>query len=150
MSVLHNTFGGKRPDITAAQWIGALAAGLGPVLTLVGTNMSDEQLAAVDDLKVIGLALIGADAFLRIGRNIKDGRVEAAGLAAPGEPPVGPEGLYEDPLSVTSVPMEAPLEAAEIDAFDEDDLIEETDDLEDHAQAIEREEIAGVDGRGTP
>lgn len=147
MALLHNTFGGKRPDITAAQLIGAAAAGVGPVLALAGAKLSDKQRAAADDLKVIALALIGADAVLRVGRNIKDGMVEAAGLATPSEPPLGPltdDGLHEVPL-LGMDPLEAPLEAAEIDAFD-DDL---TDDLDDEAQAIEREEIlGGVDGGG--
>lgn len=170
MGPLLNTFGGKRPNITAAQWIGALAAGIGPALTLAGTNLSADQLAAVDDLKVVGLGLIGADAFLRIGRNIKDGRVEAAGLAAAGEPPVGPtevpasNGFHVPTLPGMAAPVEAPLAPEEIAALDdgaleagyEEDLapgeLEEdlTGDLEDHATAIEEEELTGVGGRDAP
>ena len=162
MAALFNVFGGKRPDITPAQVLGALAAAVGPACSLAGVDLSTAQLAAVDDLKIIGLGLIGADAVLRIGRNVKDGKVEAAGLVAPGEPPIGPVGAevpYEAPLEGVSAPMEAPLDPAEIDGlydgeygdgdgdYADGDYSEDlVDDLEDDARAIERDELAGVPG----
>ncbi|HEX8743518.1 MAG TPA: hypothetical protein VF712_10315 [Thermoleophilaceae bacterium] len=160
---LLNVFRGPRPDITAAQVIGAIAAAVGPVCQLVGIGLSPDQLKAVDDLKVIGLGLIGADAALRIGRNMREGRVRAAALAIPPEPPpaalAAPAFGEAPPEAAEMAFTEAPLEAAEIGGLGEeigiddlgeeigiDDLGDEIDvgDLEDEALSIEEEELAGV------
>lgn len=85
--MLARIFGGHRPDITPAQVVGGAFASVGPVCVLLGVHLSKIQLGAVDDLKLIALGLIGADAAVRIGRNIKDGKVEAAALSSPTVPP---------------------------------------------------------------
>lgn len=151
------------PDITPAQIIGAIAAAAGPVCRLAGIDLSAEQLAAVDDLKVIGLGLIGADAALRIGRNVKEGKVRAAALTPTAPQPVPPGAHAAGPLPVapviegpgTAMPVEAPLDPAEIEQLigEVDGLGDEGDspgddagvaDLDDEARAIEAEELAGV------
>lgn len=83
-----NLVGGHRPDITPAQIIGAAGAALGPVCILVGIHLSKQQIGAVDDLKVIALGLLGADAFLRVGRAHADAKIKAASFGGDGPPKV--------------------------------------------------------------
>lgn len=161
VAALRKVFGGQMPDITPAQVIGAIAAAAGPVCRLAGIDLSAEQLGAIDDLKVIGLGLIGADAALRIGRNVKEGKVRAAALAPTGPQPVPPGAT--GPIAVApaleglgnGVPVEAPLDPAEIDELtgEVDGLDDEVEasgddagvaDLDDEARAIEAEELTGV------
>lgn len=61
---------GNMPDITPAQLVAAFFGGLMPALTLVGVHLSPEQVNALDDLRTVGLGLLGADAAIRVGRNI--------------------------------------------------------------------------------
>lgn len=72
---------GDRPDLTPAQ----LAGGV-PVLANLANAFGVFTLSApqTDSLQMTilyGLALVGGDAAVRFGRNLKDAKVEAAGLA---------------------------------------------------------------------
>ena len=124
-------FGGNRPDITPAQVVGGAFAAVGPVCVLLGVHLSKVQLGAVDDLKLIALGLIGADAAVRIGRNLKDGKVEAAALSSTSTPPdttktvtgadttttVSVDGREVAGAVAAHVPEEAPLEVEEIESL---------------------------------
>lgn len=61
---------GNMPDITPAQVVAAFFASLLPVLTLAGVDLSLEQIDALSDLKLVALGLVGADAAIRVGRNL--------------------------------------------------------------------------------
>lgn len=132
--MLRNIFSGNRPDITPAQVIAAVFGAIGPVLTLINVKLAEAQMDALDDLKVIAIGLFVSDAAIRIGRNVKDGKVEAAALLPTGgDAPAGP--LTED-----DVPEEAPFAPEEIEPE-----ADETSDPE--ADALTDEEI-GQAGQG--
>lgn len=63
-------FKGKMPDITPAQIIAAVFGALFPALTLIGVDLSAEQKDALEELKWLALGLFGADAAIRVGRNV--------------------------------------------------------------------------------
>jgi hypothetical protein len=81
--------GGTRPDLTLAQLVALLGGGLPVLLTLLAAfgvfDPNAAQREALSDatqwLGLMAVGLFGADAAIRIGRNVKDGRVEAAALA---------------------------------------------------------------------
>ena len=83
---------GPRPDITPPQIVAMLVAGipiLAELLHAFGVyDISLEQQAALSNAVtwagVFASALVGGDAILRVGRNLRSGQVEAA-LAAGGE-----------------------------------------------------------------
>lgn len=79
---MFGIFRGQRPDITPAQAIGAIFAAVGPALVLVGVHLDPTQVDALDQLKFVGLGLFGADAVVRVGRNVADGRTQAAAMTA--------------------------------------------------------------------
>lgn len=56
------------PSVTPAQIVAAILAAIVPLLTLVGVDLTSVQLDALAELRGIALALIGADAAIRIGR----------------------------------------------------------------------------------
>jgi hypothetical protein len=101
---------GKMPDITPAQVIALVLAGVPLVLTIVGVHLAPSQLAALDDLRNLGLGLFGADAVIRTGRNYRDARITAAALM-----PVEPEqaSLMLAAQHVEHVPFEMPSKRAE-------------------------------------
>lgn len=103
-------FSGHRPDITPAQAIGGAFAAIGPICVLVGLHLSKNQLGALDDLKLVALSVIGADAAVRIGRNLKDGKVEAAAISAPTAPAdttTTVQGAGGDTTKVSTKPAES-------------------------------------------
>lgn len=72
---------GDRPDLTPAQ----LAGGV-PVLANLANafgvfHMSASQTDSLQQTILYALTLVGADAVVRYGRNMKDAKVEAARLA---------------------------------------------------------------------
>jgi hypothetical protein len=83
---------GPRPDITPPQIVAMLISGipiLAELLRAFGVyDLGLEQQAALSNVvtwaSVLGGALIGGDALLRTGRNLRMGNVESA-LAAGGE-----------------------------------------------------------------
>lgn len=156
MAGILNIFRGDRPDITAAQIFGALLVAVGPILQLAGIPLEGVKADAVDDLKVIGLGLMGSDAALRIGRNIKQGKVEAAALTASAPAAAAPAPAPSPAAEVGGGLVEVPLDPMEIDALNGDlgaDYAEDpdvaTDDLDDEALAIAEEELAHVPAEDT-
>lgn len=89
---MTNIFKGSKPDITPAQIVAAVFGAIGPICVLVGLHLSQAQTGAVDDLKLLALGLFGADAAIRIGRNIaagKSGEANAPEGAIDAPPPSG-------------------------------------------------------------
>lgn len=60
------------PNLTPAQVAGVVAAGL-RLLVAFGIDLSDEQVAAVNDFVTAVLVIVGADAVVRLGRAIGTG-----------------------------------------------------------------------------
>ena len=79
-------FRGPRPDITPAQIIGGIPVVAEGLHTFGIYTLSAAQQASLTKAVAYGLALVVGDAAVRIGRNVKDGRVEAAALSAPVAP----------------------------------------------------------------
>lgn len=121
--MLRGILSGNRPDITPAQ-----IAGLVPVtadlLHAFGVyTMTEAQRTSLTRAVIVGGALIIGDAIVRVGRNVKDGAVEAAALQSEQVPP----GAPTEPGGV--VPVEAPLDPDEIEAELGDELDVDEDDL---------------------
>lgn len=114
--MLSKVLGGLRPDVTPAQVVAVLIAGIPILANLLRAfgvfDMGEEQQKALADaVQWGGIAAIGlflADAGVRSARNVKDGKVQAAALVAGATPPVGPPAgsepaapedapVYEDP-----------------------------------------------------
>lgn len=65
--------GGKRPDITPAQVIAGIPF-IAKFLTVYGIwSPTPDQLSSLSDLITWGFVLMGADAVIRVGRNVADG-----------------------------------------------------------------------------
>jgi hypothetical protein len=102
---------GQRPDVTPAQLIAVLAAGVPIVASLLSAfGVYDLTPAQQDALSktvqwagLIAIGLFGADFGIRAARNNADAKVKASILAAPGEPPVGPVGPVA-PAAPVAVP----------------------------------------------
>jgi hypothetical protein len=81
---------GNRPDLTPVQ----LIAGVPIIAELLHTfgvyDLSQAQQDSLGKAVTFCFGLLGADAAVRIGRNLKDAKVESMALAQPGEAPVGP------------------------------------------------------------
>ena len=58
------------PKITLAQIVALVTGAIYPVLVLIGVDLTPEKKKALDDLIVLAVALLGADAGIRIGRNV--------------------------------------------------------------------------------
>lgn len=86
-------FQGPRPDITPPQLVAMVIAGIPILATLLRAfgvyDLSVEQQKALNDAvtwaAVFAGALIGGDAVLRTGRNIRKGHVEAALVSDPSQ-----------------------------------------------------------------
>lgn len=89
-----NIFRGPRPDITPAMVIAAIFAAAAPICLLIGVDLSSAQLDALEQLRLVAVALVGGDAAIRIGRNYADGKTQAAAHLAAAQ--AGPPAL-EDP-----------------------------------------------------
>jgi hypothetical protein len=94
-------FQGQRPDLTPAQTLGGLLAGIPVVATLLHVfgayDMSSEQQDALKEAVqwagLLALGLFGADAGLRAARNHATAKVSATGIAAQAEPNALPAKL---------------------------------------------------------
>lgn len=73
---------GDRPDLTPAQ----IAGGVPVIANLANAfgifHLSASQADSLQATILYGLVLVGGDAAVRVGRNLKDARVEAARLTA--------------------------------------------------------------------
>ena len=86
-----NLLTGPRPDITPSQVVAGIVAGIPILASLLRAfgvyDLSVEQQQALNDTvtwaSVFAGALIGGDAIVRTGRNLRKGAVEAALVAAP-------------------------------------------------------------------
>ena len=58
------------PNITPVQIIAVLIGATFPILTLLGVDLSEPQRAAIEELRFIALGIFGADAAIRVGRNV--------------------------------------------------------------------------------
>lgn len=102
---------GLRPDLTLAQLVGGLASGVPIVLTLLAAfgvfDPTAAQQVALDNATqwAVGFSvlLIGGDAVIRLGRNLKDGKVEAAALTGPTPPPTPPRSVFGTTLLGTPI-----------------------------------------------
>lgn len=63
----------KMPKVTVPQVAGFLGIITLPVLVLLGVDLNVEQLHAVTTIRDAGVALIGGDALVRLGRSIGTG-----------------------------------------------------------------------------
>lgn len=117
---------GKRPDITPAQIVGIVPV-LAALLSAFGVgDLNPEQKDALESAITYSLVLLGADAFIRIGRNVKDAKVEAAAIAKDGEP-AGPGTVGAAPIEATPLVPEEVLGVNGPTDFTPDD-IDEVDD----------------------
>jgi hypothetical protein len=99
-------FQGTKPDITPAQLLAALIAGVPIVATLLSSfgvyDLSAEQQDALTKTiqwgGVLAVALFGADAGLRAARNSASAKVEAAHLLVPSAPPEVPAAAPYQPV----------------------------------------------------
>jgi hypothetical protein len=88
-----NLVKGQMPDITPSQIVAGVIAGIPIIASLLRAfglyDLSIEQQSALNDTvtwaSVFGGALIGGDALVRTGRNIRKGTVEAALVTNPSE-----------------------------------------------------------------
>ena len=89
---MNNLVKGNMPDVTPPQIIAMIVAGipiLAELLRAFGVyDLSVEQQDALSNAVtwagVLAGALIGGDALLRVGRNLRKGQVEAALVSEPG------------------------------------------------------------------
>jgi len=120
---MTNIMRGHRPDITPAQLVGVIVAGVPVIATLLRAfgayDVTPEQQHALQETvtwgAVLGGALFASDAGLRAARNHADARRHAAALSAPGGPQVLPEVDEVDEADVQLA--DAPLDAVALDGF---------------------------------
>lgn len=146
---LLTIFGGNRPDITPAQVLAVVVV----LVAVVVFKLSEAEALALGGLV---LALLGGDAATRVGRNIKDGKVEAAALSGTDAPhdlilpaPHPREVEIRSHVEGTGFPsVEAePLTEEEIEALDEEDgALDVSSDPE--ADAIPDEALPDDDEEG--
>ena len=129
---------GSRPDLTPAQLIAGIPI-IGELLHTFGAyDLSQAQQDSLGKTVTFCFGLLGADAAVRIGRNLKDARVESTAIAQGGEAPIGPiypSQDYNEPYaevpedSAVDLGQEEPLTPEEISELDyqDADLDEEPD-----------------------
>lgn len=71
---------GQRPDLTPAQLVGVGLLVL-YVLLVVAFGLTGDAKDAIEDLRLVALALIGGDALIRVGRNYAEGQTVAAAVS---------------------------------------------------------------------
>lgn len=146
---MFKVFQGQRPDLTPAQTVGGLLAGIPVIATLLHVfgvyDMSQEQQDALKQTVqwagLLALGLFGADAGLRAARNHATAKVDAVSVAVPAEPNALPaKPSSKDDLSgatgVTDSALpddeqEFGLAPAGAGADDEDDFEPDWDDEDD-------------------
>jgi hypothetical protein len=120
---MTNVLRGKQPDITPAQLVGVVVAGVPVVATLLRAfgvyDVTPDQQHALQDTVtwggVLGGVLFASDAGLRAARNHADARRHAAALSAPTEPHALAEVDPED--EVDGELADAPLDVAELNGL---------------------------------
>jgi hypothetical protein len=120
---MASIFSGTRPDLTPAQVVGLLVAGvpiLANILRAFGVyEVSHEQQQALQDTLtwggVMAGALFAADAGVRAARNAADAKRDAAALSTPPDP--GLVVAFDPPEDAVAMPT--PPDAVDaIDAVD--------------------------------
>jgi hypothetical protein len=104
------------PDITPPQIVAMVVGGIPLVAELLRAfgiyDLNLEQQAALSNVVtwagVLAAALIGGDALLRTGRNLRRGKVEAAEVLPVAPPPVAPSGTTYEATSSPPPPAEVP------------------------------------------
>jgi hypothetical protein len=109
---MTSIFRGQRPDLTPAQSVGILLAGIPVLANLLRAfglfDASPEQEQALGDAMswggVVAGLLFASDAGLRAARNAADSRRDAAALSAPTAPHDPPAALEfdEEPIDDAS------------------------------------------------
>jgi hypothetical protein len=120
---MTNLMRGHQPDITPAQLVGVIVAGVPVIATLLRAfgvyEVTPEQQHALQETvtwgAVLGGALFASDAGLRAARNHAHARRHAAELAAPGGPRVLPKVDEQDEADAQFA--DAPLDAVALDGF---------------------------------
>jgi hypothetical protein len=95
---------GRRPDITAAQILAVLVAGMPAIATLLTSfGVGDASAAQQDALSgaltwavVLAGVLIGGDATLRSARNLADAKTDAAAMTVGEVSPMASEDDLQD------------------------------------------------------
>jgi hypothetical protein len=159
-------FQGQMPDVTPAQVIAVLLAGVPVVATLLHSfgvyEMTAEQQDALSNTLqwagLLGVGLFGADAGVRAARNHADAKVKAAQLPGQNLPPMMP-GTTDTGAAVPLAPnddlrgtragldAELPSDHEEFGAlapYDEEDLTNGRNEL-DPALPTDEEEFAELD-----
>ena len=103
---MRSAFAGQRPDVTPAQLVGLVVAGVPVIATLLRAfgvfDLSREQedalSSAVGWACGFGAVLLASDAGLRAARNAADSRREAAALSSPAMPHAEPPVVVEDEI----------------------------------------------------
>src|SRR4051794_32011478 len=89
---------GQRPDITPAQLVAVLIAGVPIVASLLSAFGVDDRTPAQEDALaetvqwsgLLAIGLLGADFGIRAARNHADATVNAGVPGSPAQPPAGP------------------------------------------------------------
>lgn len=81
---------GPRPNITPAQWLGAVPVVANMLHAFGLFTLSEPQQESLEKTITYAIALVGGDALLRVGRNIRDAQVQSA-LVVSGSTMVPPE-----------------------------------------------------------
>lgn len=116
-------FSGARPDLTPAMLVAGIPV-LAELLHSFGVySLSQAQQDSLSKALIFGAGLLGADAVVRVGRNLKDAKVESTALAQGGEAPIGPVG-YQEGAPVEETPVD-PNEIADLEYGDDLDLADE-------------------------
>jgi hypothetical protein len=153
---MFNVFRGQRPDVTPAQVVAVLVAGVPAVATLGSVfgiaDLTREQQDALSEVlkwsTVLAGLLIGGDATLRTARNMGDAKRDAAAMLA-GSTGGGP--VPQDPAD----PNDPEVDAAESAVYvsDEEEFAETADsvkgkgDIDDPAARVDVDSVdAGLPG----
>lgn len=111
-------FRGPRPDITPAQLVAGIPI-LGEIAHAFGVfTLSETQQDSLEKGVLWAFALVAGDAALRVGRNLKDGKVEAAALSSPAVP-------HDTVIPVEDLELDEDLGL--VDDLEDEELPEPTD-----------------------
>jgi hypothetical protein len=138
---MRGIIGGQRPDLTPAQVVAGVPV-LANLLHVFGVfSLDAAQTDSLEKTIGYGMALVAGDAAVRIGRNLKDARVEATAIGMPGEPTAKTPGLEAEHVNLMDADQDLD-DGLDDDEFDDDDLVTvppDADVLEDDRVADELE-----------
>jgi hypothetical protein len=114
---MRSAFTGQRPDVTPAQLVGLIVAGVPVLATLLrafgvfdlSTEQEDALTNAVGWACGFGAVLLASDAGLRAARNAADSRRDAAALSSPAMPHAEPAMVEASPDDVDRLEDELQL-----------------------------------------